>query len=146
MTSSGNNALTYGIAGAGALIAGALAFHYISTKTSVSSPVFEEVEALGAPQRQANGFLPFNYYKDLFMIISKHSKQNFSEEKKELSTKRRAALKSGIMSQYKEIVKETITKEEEAFGNLLAEAMDHIGLNEQEFMQMHQTYMSNPQT
>lgn len=80
------------------------------------------------------------------MIISKHSKQNFSEEKKELSTKRRAALKAGIMSQYKEIVKETITKEEEAFGNLLAEAMDHIGLNEQEFMQMHQTYMSNPQT
>ena len=30
-----------------------------------------------------------------------------------------------------------IQKEEAAFGDLLGEAMEHIGLNEQEFMQMH---------
>jgi len=31
-------------------------------------------------------------------------------------------------------------------GDLLQEAMEHIGMSEQEFMQMHQVYMSNPQT
>ena len=39
-----------------------------------------------------------------------------------------------------------IQKEEQVFGELLQDAMDHLGLTEQEFMQMHQIYMSNPQT
>jgi hypothetical protein len=39
-----------------------------------------------------------------------------------------------------------IQKEEQMCGDLLQEAMEHIGLSEQEFMQMHQVYMSNPQT
>ena len=50
------------------------------------------------------------------------------------------------MSEYKEIVKDMITKEEKFCGDLLQDAMDHIGLNEQEFMQTHQYYMTNPQT
>ena len=39
-----------------------------------------------------------------------------------------------------------IQKEEAMCGDLLQEAMEHIGMSEQEFMQMHQVYMSNPQT
>jgi hypothetical protein len=42
------------------------------------------------------------------MIISKHSKLKFGEEKKGLLAKRRSALKEGNMDEYKEIVKETI--------------------------------------
>lgn len=80
------------------------------------------------------------------MIISKYSKEKFAEEKKELLTRRRRALKEKKTELYKDIVKETIQKEEASFGELLQEAMDHIGLSEQEFMQMHQIYMSNPQT
>ena len=60
--------------------------------------------------------------------------------------KRRQLLKEGKMAEYKELVKEMIQKEEQTCGDLLQDAMDHIGLNEQEFMQMHQIYMSNPQT
>jgi hypothetical protein len=48
------------------------------------------------------------------------------------------------MSDYKEVVKEMIQKEEQMCGDLLQDAMEHIGMNEQEFMQMHQIYMSNP--
>lgn len=136
MSQQGNNkGLIYALAGAGALVIGALAFHYLSGKqTGSSSLVFEEIESLGPPKKEANGLLSFNYYKDIFMIISKHSKQKFAEEKKDLLAKRRRALKDNNMEEYKEIVKETIQKEEQAFGDLLAEAMEHIGLSEQEFM------------
>ena len=80
------------------------------------------------------------------MIISKHSKQKFADDKKEYITRRRKALKENNERDYKEIVKEMIQKEEQSFGDLLTEAMDHIGMSEQEFMQMHQMYMTNPQT
>ena len=40
------------------------------------------------------------------------------------------------MSDYKEVVKEMIQKEEQMCGDLLQDAMEHIGMNEQEFMQM----------
>jgi len=57
--------------------------------------VFDEIEALGPPKKESSGFLTFPYYKDIFLIISKHSKARFAEEKKELLTKRRAAHKDG---------------------------------------------------
>lgn len=39
-----------------------------------------------------------------------------------------------------------IQKEEKVGTDLLGDAMEHIGLSEQEFMQTHQYYMMNPQT
>jgi len=57
--------------------------------------VFDEIEALGAPKKESNGFLTFAYYKDIFLIISRHSKARFAEEKRELLTKRRKAHKDG---------------------------------------------------
>lgn len=90
--------------------------------------------------------MAFAYYKDVFFIIQKHAKASFAKEKAELIKKRRALLKEKNMSEYKEIVKDMITKEEKFCGDLLQDAMDHIGLNEQEFMQTHQYYMTNPQT
>lgn len=59
---------------------------------------------------------------------------------------RRKHLNAGEMKEYKEIVKEMIQKEEQIFGELLQDVMDHLGLSEQEFMMMHQMYMNNPQT
>lgn len=88
----------------------------------------------------------FGYYKDLFALIQKHAKEQFFEEKKELLAKRRELLKEGQMKEYKEMVKRMISREEQVFGELLEEALNHLGYNEQEFMQMHQTFMMNPQT
>jgi hypothetical protein len=50
------------------------------------------------------------------------------------------------MAEYKEIVTEMIKKEEQSFQDLMMEIIDHIGVSEQEFMQVNQVYMSNPQT
>ena len=50
------------------------------------------------------------------------------------------------MDEYKELVGEMVKKEEASFQDLMMEVIDHIGLTEQEFMQVNQIYMSNPQT
>ena len=98
MSKEGNNkTIIYGIAAAAALIGGAILFNYVSGKNNNSSTtvVFDEIEALGPAKREANGSLTFPYYKDVFLIITKHSKLRFADEKKELLGKRRKAHKDG---------------------------------------------------
>jgi len=73
--------MIYALAGVGALVAGALVFHYVSNKQASNSQCFDEIEALGPPKKQSNGLLSFDYYKDIFMIISKHSKLKFASER-----------------------------------------------------------------
>lgn len=48
--------------------------------------------------------------------------------------KRRQLLKEGKTQEYKDLVKDMIAREEATCGDLLTDAMEHIGLNEQEFM------------
>jgi hypothetical protein len=72
---SENKKLLYALAGGAALIGGAIIFSYLSGKSESSSSVcFEEIDALGPPKKEPNGLLAFNYYKDVFLIISKHAK------------------------------------------------------------------------
>ena len=141
MSSKGDNKSLFYVLGAGALlIGGAVLFHLLSNKDEgahATSKVLEEIDALGAPKKEANGMLQFHYYKEVFFIIQKHAKQRFAADKQSMLSKRRILLKQGKMSEYKDIVKDMIHKEEQLCGDLLQEAMDHIGLNEQEFMQMH---------
>lgn len=47
------------------------------------------------------------------------------------------------MEEYKAVVGEMIQKEERIGAELLQEAMEHIGVSEQEFMVTHQHYMMN---
>ena len=46
-------------------------------------------------------------------------------------------MKDGKIEEYKDIVTEMIQREEKMCGDLLADAMENIGVSEQEFMQMH---------
>ena len=150
MSSAPNKNWMYIVGAAGVIAAAALLANYLSQgkeeAQAASSKVLEEIEALGPPKKEMNGFLSFGYYKDVFFIIQKHAKARFADEKKKLLEQRRSLLRAGKTNEYKEIVKEMIQREELLCGDLLQDAMDHIGFNEQEFMQMHQVYMSNPQT
>ena len=76
----------------------------------------------------------------------KNARASFAEEKQELLKKRREYLRNKNTTAYKELVMEMIQKEEKVGTDLLGDAMEHIGLSEQEFMQTHQFYMMNPQT
>lgn len=105
-----NKNVIYGLAAAGALVGAAILFNYISNKSTnaTSSAVLDEIDALGPAKKEANGLLTFPYYKDIFLLITKHSKAKFGEEKKDMLVRRRAALKDGREAEYKEIVKEAI--------------------------------------
>jgi hypothetical protein len=48
------------------------------------------------------------------------------------------------MDEYKELVKTMIEKEESTFMEQMMKVIDHLGMDEQTFMMMHQTYMSDP--
>jgi hypothetical protein len=141
--------LIYAVAGGAAFVGAAVLFYLYSntSKAEVSiDQCMEEIEALGAKQMTPQGVLAFDYYKNVFAIISKYAKTKFGKEKRTYIEKRRVLLKAEKLDEYKEVVKELIAKEEHVFSDLLGEAMEHLGLSEQEFMQMHQMYMSNPQT
>ena len=151
MSSVGNKNFLVAL-GAGVLLVGAaVVFHMFTNKESTGEDValsaaLEEIQALGAPKREANGLLAFPYYKDVFFIIMKHARSSFAVEKQGLLKKRREALKSKNMEEYRTIVGDMIQKEEKVGTDFLSEAMESLGLSEQEFMQTHQVYMMNPQT
>jgi predicted Zn-dependent peptidase len=67
----------------------------------------------------------------------KNARASFAEEKQELLKKRREYLRNKNTTAYKELVMEMIQKEEKVGTDLLGDAMEHIGLSEQEFMQTH---------
>jgi hypothetical protein len=150
MSSTGNKNWLFAIGAAIGVVGAAMIYHYISNKETTDSTglneALNEIAALGEPKRDASGRLAFNYYKQVFNIIMKNAKQSFAAEKGDLLKKRRALLKDKKMDEYKAVVSEMIQKEERVGADLLQEAMEHIGLNEQEFMATHQYYMMNPQT
>ena len=91
---------------------------------------------MGAPQKDQNGLLSFNYFKNLFLEVQKFNKQSFGPEKQEFLRNRREALRNNEHTKYNELVKQMMQREEQTFGDLLQEVLDHIGVNEQEFMRM----------
>ena len=90
--------------------------------------------------------LAFSYFKEVFSIICKNARSSLAEEKKQLLVQRRDLLRNNKMSEYKELVMEMVTKEENLGAEILSDAICHIGFNVLEFMQSHQYYMKNPQT
>lgn len=69
---SNKNALYVAIAGA-VVVGGAIIYHLLSSKNEEAaqqaSKVIEDIDALGPPKKDMNGFLSFPYYKDVFQII-----------------------------------------------------------------------------
>ena len=48
------------------------------------------------------------------------------------------------MVEYREIVRDMVSKEEKTFEELSKEVMDHLGISQEEFLNLHSQYMSNP--
>jgi hypothetical protein len=84
--------LTYILAGAGALIAGALLFHYWSERESVSSAgndeFMKDIEALGPIQMEKGNMKP-EFFIKLMKVISKHIKTANKDKREALTQKRR---------------------------------------------------------
>lgn len=69
---SNKNAIYLAIGGA-LVVGGALLYHVLSSKSEEASQqaskVIEDIDALGPPKKEMNGFLSFPYYKEVFTII-----------------------------------------------------------------------------
>lgn len=133
------------LVGGAVLIGGALVFHLLQQKEDGPS-LLDDIDQLGDVKKGPNGYLQYDYYKRVFILIQKHSKLRQQDERKEAVAKRRQFLKDGNEEEYKRIVKELIEREEQCFMDHMMKVIDHIGMDEQTFMMMHQTYMSNPET
>lgn len=68
---SNNKPLLIGLAAAAALVGSAVIFHLFTGKQGASSnaAVLEEIDALGAPKKESNGLLSFDYFKNLMQIV-----------------------------------------------------------------------------
>lgn len=148
MTSKATNkAVIVGITAGALLIGGALLLNWLQGKQGTGSQeLIEEIEKLGPVKKEMNGMLSFPYFKDLMSIVQKHAKAKYHDEKRDLLAKRRKFLQEQNQAEYKEVVQEIIKKEESVFQDIMMEALEHIGLTEQEFMQVNEMYMRNPQT
>jgi hypothetical protein len=90
-----NNTWLYLACGAAALIGGAILYNALSSKSNTMQVCLDEIDALGPIQRDPNGLLSFNFFKNIFVIVAKHAKLKYSDEKKETLKTRRKALYEG---------------------------------------------------
>ena len=74
MSSQDNTLWKYALIGAGALVSASLVIYLVANQSGGNKKCLAEIDQLGAAQKDANGVLSFGYYKDIFMIISKHAK------------------------------------------------------------------------
>jgi hypothetical protein len=84
MTSSDKNIAKYALIGTGAVAAVGIVVYLMSGRGVSNTQLLKEIDELGPIQREANGILTFNYYKDIFMVISKHARLRFAKEKQKL--------------------------------------------------------------
>ena len=77
MNTEENNLVRYALIGTGALAAVGLVYYAVSNRREVtydSAKLLKEVDDLGSVQKDQSGSLAFEYYKDIFIIISKHAR------------------------------------------------------------------------
>jgi hypothetical protein len=82
-----NKKLMIALAGAGALITGALAYHYLSTGTSTNkfATLHHDLDAIGKVQRDPSGAIRLDDFVKIFIIITKNAKRNFKKAKSDIT-------------------------------------------------------------
>jgi hypothetical protein len=78
----------YGLLGGAAVLVGAaLISHYLSQKEP--DPFDDDINCLGALQRDATGHIEFEQFIKIFEISANHAKIEFAEKKKAFIAERR---------------------------------------------------------
>lgn len=143
--SSGDKKWLYILGGVGALVGGALLYNYFSggSEEDENSALVADLENLGQVQKEANGAVRLDDFINLFKIITKHAKKKISQIKQEYATKRREHLKNEDEAEYEKCVKEQMQVEEFVYQEVATQALEHQGIQEQDFMLSQQTHMAN---
>ena len=92
MSEGNNNKWLYILGGLGALVAGAVAYHYYQNGSEAeeedSSALKTELDKIGTVEREANGAIKLNDFINLFKVITKHAKVKIGKVKADYASKR----------------------------------------------------------
>lgn len=103
----------YALIGGAAVVGAAVAFHYANSKATDDGPSLDDdLEELGALEKDDQGYIKFEYFLKIFQICSFYGKNQFARDKKQFIADRRAALKNNDDKKYEEIVMEMTQREE----------------------------------
>lgn len=140
--------LLIGGAAVGAIVGGALLYHWLTAEggaeEEANSELKKELSDMKSLEKDANGAIKLPDFINLFKVITKHSKMKISEVKANNASERRQFLKDKEEEKYRDTVKNQMHQEEEIYQEVANEAMDHFGIEEQEFMMAQQVHMMNP--
>ena len=133
--SKSNNTWLYVVGGAAALVVGAVAYHYLSGGEDEDEYAMlkKDLDSMGDVAKQGNGTINLTDFINLFKIITKHAKKKITEVKAEFSKKRRELLDKDD-AEYEKCVKEQMQVEEYVYQEVANQALNHHGIEEQEFM------------
>ena len=91
----------------------------------------EEIDKLGEVKKNEYGGIQFDYFMELMMTITRHSRASIGSFKRDLIEKRRKLLKDFELDEYKVVVKKILKLEEEAIKNLTDIVLAHIKISEE---------------
>jgi hypothetical protein len=140
--------LPYIIAGVGAVVGGALLFHYLTGADEEGESKYDELhsdlEEVGQVSKDASGMVKFDDFLKIFKLVTKHSKKQITKFKKDNNEKRRKFLKEGDEDAYKDCIRKQISQEENIYQEVATEVLSYLDIEEQEFMMAQNMHAMNP--
>jgi hypothetical protein len=104
------------IAGAGAVVAGAVIYSLLSGGEDGERQAADELKAelakIGEVNRDQSGTIKIEDFMNLFKLITKHAKKRIGQVKRTYSIQRRESLRKGLDDEYRNHVTEQMKEEE----------------------------------
>jgi len=105
MSTNTNTNLWMVIAGAGAIIAGAVIYHLVSSEDEESTDTLVlDMGQLQTIEKDASGTIKLQNFIEIFKLVTKHSKVRIGSVKSNSADERRQALREGNEDKYRELV------------------------------------------
>jgi len=141
--------LPYILGALAGIVGGALLYHYISSGESEEeekfAELYNELNEMGTVSKDASGMVVLEDFLKIFKTVTKHSKKEITKFKTKNNEDRRKHLKNGDEDEYREWIKKQITQEETIYQEVATEVLNHLGIEEQEFMMAQNMHAMNPQ-
>lgn len=141
--------LPYILGGIAGLVGAALVWHYFNNMEGEGDEKFAELHAdlkeLGVVEKDASGNIKLDKFCAIFKIVTKHAKLEITKFKAKSTEERRKHLKDGNDEAYKECITKQINQEETIYQEVATEVLQHLDIDEQDFMMSQALHAQNPQ-
>ena len=145
MSSSGSKPWLLAM-GAALAIAGGIYFLHNQKKKNymkeIMREIMREVDALGPPEKDASGKVPFGYLKALYFIADKSATERFQPLKEKFLRKRRDLLRQNKFKEYRKVVVEMSQSETQILCETQIKTMEYAG---EDYFKTFNEYLENPE-